>query len=253
MSRSPCQCPSPSHGASPRQRRRFVKPVAAGSLDYSAAATLVQPINKVESLERWNMSRVDSDLLSAHDAAAVAESVLAHRLARVHATLAPGEPIRLRLFTRAQAPFDAAALTIDWSRHFNGRVCRDDSWRLHCLPALRTVAGCLRKNAPGRKILADGLASLPAATALGVALLAPGGLKGAWRQQLQTGGAERWSIESQRPASGFSAQIRSGNVRATDLAVLLSVNARVDPLLSVRVEARRPGTQKNRSRRVYPR
>ena len=207
----------------------FVKPVAAGGLNYSAAATLVAPSNLLESLDRWNMNRVGSDPLNAHDAAAIAESVLAYRLARAHATLAPGRPVRLRLFTRAQPAFDAAAaLTIDWSHHFDGRICRDDNWRLHCLPALRTVTGCLRKNAPGREILAEGLASLPAATALGVAFLAPGGLKGAWLQQLQTGGTEVWSIESPRLASGFSAQIRSGNVSATDLAVLLSVNGAIE-------------------------
>jgi hypothetical protein len=207
----------------------FVNPVAAGGLDYGAAAALVAPTDILESLERWNMSRVDSDPLNAHDAAAIAESVLAHRLARVHATLAPGEPVRLRLFTRAQPAFDAAAaLTIDWSHHFDGRVCRDDNWRLHCLPALRTVAGCLRKNAPGREILADGLASLPAATALGVAFLAPGGVRAAWRQQLQGGGTAVWSIESPREASGFNAHIRGGSVGATDLAVLLSVNAAVE-------------------------
>ena len=207
----------------------FVKPVAAGGLDYGAAAALVAPSNLLESFDRWNMDRVCSDPLNAHDAAAIAGSVLSHRLARVHATLAPDKPVRIRLFTRAQPAFDvAAALTIDWSHHFDGRICPDDHWRLHCLPALRTVADCIRKHAPGREILAEGLASLPAATALGVAFLAPGGLKSAWLQQLQTGGTEVWSLESPRVASGLSAQIRSGNVSATDLAVLLSVNAAVE-------------------------
>ena len=208
----------------------FVKPVVAGGLDYGVAATLVAPSTLLESFDRWNMDRVDSDPLNTDDAAAIAESVLAHRLARVHETLAPGKSIRLRLFTRAQPAFDAAAaLTIDRAHHFDGRICPDDHWRLHCLPALRTVAGCLRKNAPGREILAEGFASLPAATALGVAFLAPSGLKGAWLQQLQTGCTEVWSIESPRLASGFSAQSRSGHVSATDLAVLLSVNAAVEP------------------------
>lgn len=207
----------------------FVKPVAAGGLDYGAAAALVAPNNILESLERWNMSRVGSNPLNADDAAAIAESVLTHRLARVHATLAPDEPVRLRLFTRAQPPFDpSAALAIDWSHHFDGRISRDDSWNTHCLPALRAVAGCIRKNAPGREILAEGLASLPATAALGVAFLATGGLKAAWRQQLQSGRVEVWSIESPRVASGFDAQIRGGHVSGGDLAVMLSVNAPVE-------------------------
>lgn len=207
----------------------FVNPVAAGGLDYGPAAALVAPTDLLESVERWNMSRVGSDPLSDLDAAMIAESVLAHRLARVHATLAADEPVRLRLFTRTQPPFDAsAALTIDWSHKFNGRICHDDSWSLHCLPALRTVAACLRKGVPGRTILAEGLPSLPAAAALGVAFLAPGGIKAAWRQRLPSGGSEVWSIESTRETSGFNAQIRGGSVGATDLAVLLSVNAAVE-------------------------
>lgn len=207
----------------------FVKPVAAGGLDYGAAAALVASSKILESIERWNMSRVDSNPLNAADAAAIAESVLAHRLARVHATLAPDEPVRLRLFTRTQLPFDAsAALTIDWSHRFDGRVSRADSWNTYCLPALRAVARCVRTSAPGREILAEGLASLPAAAALGVALLAPGGLRAAWRQQLQGGGTAVWSIESPREPSGFIVQIRGDSVSATDLAVLLSVNATVE-------------------------
>jgi hypothetical protein len=207
----------------------FVKPVAAGGLDYPGAAALVDSSNILESLENWNMSRVGSNPLNAHDARTIAESVLAHRLIRIHATLGAHEPVRLRLFTRAQPPFDAsAALTIDWSHHFDGRIARDDSWNTYCLPALRTVASCMRKYSPGREILAEGLASLPAAAALGVALLAPGGLKGGWRQQLQGGGAEVWSIESPRLASGFAAQIRGGSVSGSDLAVMLSVNATVE-------------------------
>ena len=207
----------------------FVNPVAAGGLDYGAAAALVAPSNILESLERWNMSRVGSDPLSDLDAAVIAEAVLAHRLARVHAALRSDEPIRLRLFTRTQPPFDpAAALTVDWSHRFSGRISLADSWNRYCLSALRTVAGCVRKYAPGRDILAEGLASLPAATALGVAFLAPGGLKAAWRQQLPGGGTAVWSIESPREASGFNTQIRGGTVSATDLAVLLSVNATVE-------------------------
>lgn len=207
----------------------FVKPVAAGGLDYGAAAALVAPTNILESLERWNMSHVDSDPLNDCDAAAIAESVLEHRLARVHAILAADEPVRLRLFTRTQPPFDAsAALTIDWSHRFDGRISRADSWNTYCLPALRTVARCVRTIAPGREILAEGLASLPAAATLGVAFLAPGGLRAAWRQQLQGGGTAVWRIESPREASGFNAQIRGGSVSATDLAVLLSVNATVE-------------------------
>src|ERR1700675_5086097 len=49
----------------------FVNPVAAGGLDYGAAAALVAPSNILESLERWNMSRVGSDPLSDLDAAVI--------------------------------------------------------------------------------------------------------------------------------------------------------------------------------------
>src|SRR5262249_34908419 len=98
--------------------------------------------------------------------------IAVRRIGAIHRTLAPDEPMRLGLYTRARSPSSqAAAFQFDWQPAFNGRAATQETWNGRLLPALREVADLLRIHAPGRRIEAEGLTSVPAALALGSAFL----------------------------------------------------------------------------------
>ena len=81
--------------------------------------------------------------------------------------------------------------------------------------------------APGREILASGLLSIPAATALGYYFMAPKRIAISWEQYTPGRPTQEWSLGDEPEDSGFDVDEQAGDVGADDLAVLLSVNADV--------------------------
>ena len=160
----------------------FVVPVAAGGLDYDGAAEVVEGNIGVEDLSRWNLRKITSDPATEQDINRIASRVLWRRLEAVHDTLPPEASLALILNTRSQYPaVQHPALLLDWTRRFDGRVASDQTWHSHLLPALNEVSEQVRIIAPGRAILASGLPSIPAATALGYHFMAPMQVDIAWQ------------------------------------------------------------------------
>lgn len=172
----------------------FVVPVAAGGLDYTQAAALLDSSLTLEDLEQWNLCKISADPADASAARRVATLVLRGRIAHIHSRLPPGEPLRVAIHTR-KAPADPkAALILRWVHHFEGREAKAGAWERVLLPALGIVAKTIEEMAPGRPVEATGLASIPAAIALGSEFLAPRRLAIYWEQykegrELQSG---RW-------------------------------------------------------------
>jgi hypothetical protein len=211
----------------------FVVPVAAGGLSYEAAAGVLDPRSTLEDLRGWNLRRVEADPLGPPEAAAIARTVLRRRIVQIDRRLPAGAPLALRLHTRAAPAFVAGvALALDWTGRFDGREARPGAWEAHLLPALREVTAAVAEKAPGRSVVASGLASIAAATALGAAFLAPRGLAIAWEQALEGGPSELWSLApSGLPGepSGFTLETVNDQVGGRDLAVLVSVADAVEP------------------------
>ncbi len=207
----------------------FVIPVAAGGLDYKAAAEAVDQQISIQDLEYWNLRKVVGDPIGASEAFEVGKRVLERRIAAIHQSLREDAPLRLALYTRTPPAFEIGiALSLDWTDRFTGREATPETWVRHLLPALKAIVATLLAQAPGRAVDASGLPAIAAATALGSAFLAPTGLQISWQQITPGRALQRWSLASTRETSGFTAETIGADVTANDLAVLVSVAANVE-------------------------
>ena len=220
-----------------RERRQdgfFAVPVAAGGLGYSAAANAGAVPFMAANLAQWNQCKVAGNPIVAAEAGEIAERVLRQRLRRIHERLPRDEPLRLGLYTRRRPPhaLGNAALVLDWQHRFDPgtghRMAHAGAWDDSLLPALRTIRACVGVEAPDRPLRAFGFPGLPAATALGAAFVAPAGIDVSWEQEIPGQPAQRWSLACERTPSGFVSECWPHD-RAGDLAVMVSVNAPVEP------------------------
>jgi hypothetical protein len=211
-----------------RRRRSdgfFVQPVAAGGLDYHEAARVAGEHLGVDNLATWNLEKVDANPIAPADAAHIAELVLRRRVKEIAARLELGDPVRLRIHTRARAPVTAGtAVVLDWSRRFDGRLAAADTWAGRLLPALAVVIATIREVAPGRCVEASGLVALPAAVALGAAFLAPAGVELAWCQPRVGRADQFWSLSAERGVAPVDVDQISGEASSQEMAVVVSIN-----------------------------
>ena len=206
----------------------FVIPVAAGGLNYKGAAAAIEGDIGMEDLYRWNILKVSSNPATKQDINRVASRVLSRRLRALHQSLPAKNKLDLVLNTRSRFnPGRRSALLLDWTHRFDGRLATSSTWSDFLLPALSEVSGQLQQSAPGRAILASGLLSIPAATALGYYFMVPRRMDISWEQHTPGGSTQLWSLRAEREDSGFQATCRAGDVGGDDLAVLVSVNADV--------------------------
>jgi hypothetical protein len=212
------------------ERRRagdgfFIQPVAAGGLDYDAAATIASEHLGVDGFAGWNLEKVDADPIAAADAAHIAELVLRRRIKEIAERLDPGDLLRLTLHTRSAAPLVTGnALALDWHHRFNGRLASAATWDDRLLPAATVVAASIRELLPGRPVEASGLLALPAAIALGTAFLAPGGVDLAWRQYTPGRSDQIWSLAAEPETANVEIDEISGDPNSQDMAVVISIN-----------------------------
>ena len=215
----------------------FIVPVAAGGLDYEAAAAALDTGRRLANIGNWNIIKLQSDPADAADLRKVANQVLKQRLEAVDRWLPPDAPIRLTLHTRQPpAPTTDAALPIDWSHRFSGtqnRIAAAMDWQDRLLPALDDIRRAIHISAPRRSVLASGLLSLPAAAALGNCFMATAGLDLAWAQRMPDQSSQVWSLGAPCEESGFYADTHDGLVDGSDLAVMVSVNNDVSNAVAV--------------------
>jgi len=211
----------------------FVVPVAAGGLDYSGAAAVVDESISLDDLQLWNLRKVGSDPLNSRDAKSIAERVLRRRITAISEALPKEKSLRIVLNTRGSPSFElGTALIIDWSHRFQGREAQSEVWDEYLLPSLDTIIKTIQELAPGRSIEAKGLLSIPAAVALGYACLAPRQLRISWQQFTVGSGYQLWNIDSGQESAEFIVEKKDGKVDGEDLAVLVSVNADVESALA---------------------
>jgi hypothetical protein len=219
-----------------RARRRdgfYVVLFIAGGLDYSTVGTVVDPRFTLEDLESWNLRKIEANPIGPRDAAQVAGFVLRRRLAGIHQALRPEEPIRLYVNTRnSKAAPPGTALSLQWSPRFTGQPARPGVWEESLLPALGRIVDEIEMSARGRSVQASGLLSIPAALALGCEMLAPRQLHITWEQYCESLPSQEWSLSAARETSGFQYRIDSQNLKARDLAVLVSVADDVEPVFA---------------------
>jgi hypothetical protein len=211
----------------------FVVPVAAGGLDYAKAAAIASNHVSAQDLAAWNMHKIPHPALAASDAAEVARRVLVQRVSALHRALPGGEPLRLGLYVRRGAAFEAGVgLTLDWSARFAAKEAAASSWDEALLPAMSRIADAVRTHAPGRPVEAFGIPTLPAAAALGCAFLSTSGLQLSWRQVTPGKPEQIWTLTTSREESGFVTKVTSKDPAARDLAVLVSVTDSTEPLFA---------------------
>jgi hypothetical protein len=219
----------------------FVVPLAAGGLDYAAAADIAGNNVSANNLSSWNMDKVAPAVLTPEIAARIAVRVLAQRLRAVHSFLPQGRPLRLGLYVRRSPPVQSGtALTIDWTERFAGKEADADTWETALLPALGDIAAAVRQHAPGRSVEAFGLPTLPAAVALGCAFLSTGGISLSWEQFTQGRPNQMWSLAHPGEPTGFKHQLVSQDAGARDIAVLVSVADNVEPVFAASRKALPP-------------
>jgi len=208
----------------------FAIPVCAGGLDYDHLDEVLDPSPTLEDLGKWNLRKFGTDPIGPTEAVEVARRVFDRRIAAVHKSLGPNEPITVGLYTSVKPPADLGlALAIDWSECFSDRVATERDWSERLLPSVAAVAEAIRRYAPGRPVLAKGLASLPAAFAFGCAFRAPSGMSLSWEQNMPLSGKQIWGIYNEHQKCPIEVTTRPTDVNGRDLAVLVSVTTDVRP------------------------
>lgn len=208
----------------------FLVPVANGGLDYTSATTMFAGIDRATNLSTWNLRKVDD---AGEAALAATRFVLQRRIRAIHAALDPNEPLVVGLYVRGAAPDTTQhSLSMDWSERFDGRVASQPTWDDLLLPALRDVAAAIHRHAPGRRVVAEGLATVPAAIALGTAFPSIHETSIAWRQRTPGRDDQLWSLEVTAIESGFEAETRADAIGGTALAVMVSVTESIGAALA---------------------
>lgn len=206
----------------------FSLPVAAGGLSYSKAAELVNDWLGSRDLDTWKIHETREDPLSGDGALRIADRVLRRRLSIVHAALANGEPLKIRLHNRGELGFEPGwALSIDWCRRFENRFAQQGAWP-DLLAGLVRVRKALAERAPGRALELSGFCTLSAALALGRTFLSRGPFRCTWRQTAPERPDQRWHLGAKRKAVLLDPKDHGGDLGADGLALLLSVTEDVD-------------------------
>lgn len=211
----------------------FLVPVAAGGLDYEEAANVAA--NKVSALDlkAWNMKRITGEKIDEVGAVDIAARVLSDRLKALHSALPEDEPVTLGLYVwRPPAAVPPEHLSLNWSGRFENKVASAAVWEGVLLPALRRISDAVRVNAPGREIIASGIPTLPAATALGCAFQAASGHRLGWSQWTRGQPNQTWSLDVTAENSGFEFAVEYGDANSMHVAVLVSVADDVEPLFA---------------------
>ena len=231
-------------GAVDRHRRGdgfFILIVAAGGLRYQDINPLVGSHIGITDLGNWNIAKVESDPANEADIQRVSNRILNQRLEAIHKCLPAEDPLRLTINTReSTGHLPGVALNIDWTHRFAGqqrRLASAEDWQMRLLPALADVVSSIQRNVHGRKIIASGLTSLPAATALGFSFMATKGIDIAWEQLLPGGSKQIWSLGADQTDAGYLVTDTPGQTDANDLAVMVSVNADVESAVAASRES----------------
>ena len=204
-------------------------PVAAGGLDYDGAADAAHSGTDVTDLRTWNIIRVKNDPASAGDIHHVASRALERRIQAINSHLDAAAPLTIDVYTRAPAtPNPDAALTIDFTHLFDGRLAKDGTWDT-VTGAIRTTLTTVAVNAPGRSVHLRGLVGLPAAVALGASMPAPAGLDISWVQRTAGRLDALYTVRGAVAPSGFSVALHDGVATAANVAVLVNVSEDTTP------------------------
>ena len=207
----------------------YLVPVCAGGISYAEAGRVVGQLS-IDNLTDWNLRKVSGDPIDPTEATTIAQYLLKRRIQALDKQLDGPAPFVVTLHTRTRPPFKVGtALALDWSERFVGREAPNATWETFLLPALRDVVDAIRRYGNGRRIVASGLPSIPAATAFGVAFLAQAGVEIAWNQYTPGRSEQLWSIGEPRVQTNFSVKTTERDISSTDLAVLLSVTEDVEP------------------------
>ena len=204
----------------------FALPVAAGGLAYGDLPRVLGPQLGIADIAGWNVHKPAADPLNHEAAARIAELVLNQRLAAVNRTLPTGDALKLEIGTRAPLPKQAgAALAIDLTHRFAGRLAATDAWDAHILPAIDRIVRGLQIHGGRRNVTCRGLVAIPAAVALGSAFLSLAGVRVSWIQDQRSFGdnAEAWGLHVPRQPSGFRPQTHPRAADGEDIALLVSV------------------------------
>lgn len=219
-------------------------PVCAGGVDFGGAAIVVDARHSLEDIPGWNLRRVavvakrrwywpwsryPAPRICATIAAGLTCRVMRRRVEVIHSSAQAEQPFVLRVSTRTPPPRATPAdLVFDWRHRFEGRHAKPDAWKAHICPALKTASDAILEFGSTRRVVCEGHVPLAGAAALGAAFLQPLGIRAAWRQVTPGLEAQEWSLANNPQLVALSVSETSGQITATDLAVLVSINANVE-------------------------
>lgn len=208
----------------------WVQPVAAGGLDYAAAAALLSGRIGAEDIARWNIFRAYGDPATRDDAVALARLCLVRRLQALHTALPDDVPIKMRLHARGTAAREpGTALELDWSGRFVDRTASPKAWAALAV-AITDVAVAVRTHCPGRDMVAMGSPAMPTAVLLGSAFSTRDACRLSWQQRQPAGvSGSAWSLaEAPGPRAaeiaGWGVKVSGHDPSADACAVLINVS-----------------------------
>ena len=180
----------------------------ADGLDYDDASSVLDIPGSLEDVSKaWSLQSVEGDPATDDSLVALTRDILKRRVAAVHRQLEKNAPFAIAINAHALATpgFEPGyALAIDWTRHFELRHTSTTVWTERLLPAIQRVVETIRREAPRRRVVAEGHVYLSSAFALGRAFMEPRGLSIGWRH-LPSG--DVCTLSEEMVESGFRAEL----------------------------------------------
>jgi hypothetical protein len=240
--------------AQDRDEAFFVQPLLPAGVELRKLKPALDTLT-FEQLQDSKPRTIKASSIDAHEASEIARLVLEKRLSAIHKSLPEGEPLRVQFYTRAPVLFaPGTALLLDWTHRFDGGTTTSHSWQQFLLPALEDIAEAVQEQAFERTIEVSGVVTIPAAIAFGSVFRATRGLNVVWRQRTPAHEDQLWTLDAPREPSGFRAQLFPLNLKAKDVAVVVSVDRNLDlafnatrdnlPQLCAVIHVQKPGTHR---------
>ena len=193
-------------------------------LDYGEADVALGSPTGFQHLGNWNMYKIESEMIGALDARAIAQRAVKARLQAIRERSEDG-PLSIGVFAR-RPPAAPCSLLHDFSAQFDGRNVDDGAYGVSRRPSSTVRAKSSRHSKSPTRGRRRGSA---AARVLVGAVYSPrAGLKLSWSQFVEEQEQQQWSFALPASEMAMDARVTMGDPSCEDLVLAIGLSADIE-------------------------